>query len=52
MQPLPYFSELLKGDVISAREEIIFQRLMQWIDNDEAKRSKHVPELLKLKKVR
>lgn len=42
-----HFSELLKSDSIYAREEFIFQCLVDWVDYHETPRSKYVPELLK-----
>lgn len=39
---------LLRCDMIHAKEELIFQRLVQWVDYDEENRSKYVPDLLKL----
>lgn len=40
-------SELLKYDQIHAREEFIFQRLVEWAGYHETTRSTHVPELFK-----
>lgn len=48
----PFFAELLKHDEIHAREEVVFQRLMQWIDHDDGNRSQYAQCLLKLIRLR
>lgn len=44
----PYFIELLKCDHIHALEELIFQRMVQWVNYDEENRAEYVQNLLKL----
>lgn len=40
--------ELLKRDNINATEESIFNRLMDWFNHSEVDRAEHMPELIKL----
>lgn len=40
--------KILKCDKIDAREELVFKRLLEWLQNEESERGKHMPELLKL----
>lgn len=42
------FAEVLERDTITAPEEVIFDRLVQWICFDEMDRSKHAADLIKL----
>lgn len=43
-----YFSELLKCVEIHVAEELVFQRLVQWVQYNEQIRSKYVADLFKL----
>lgn len=40
--------EVLKNDNIEATEELVFKRLMEWFQEEETEREKHMPELLQL----
>lgn len=40
--------ELLKCDTVNATEEMIFNRLYEWFEYSEGDRLQHMPELLKL----
>lgn len=41
------FEEVIKNDTNTAREELIFDRMVQWIQFDEIDRSKYASDLLK-----
>lgn len=41
------FREILGSDGVAANETVIFDRLMQWVDGNEADRAKYASDLLK-----
>lgn len=41
------FSELLRNGQVKAREEFIFERLVEWAGYHETTRAKHIPDLFK-----
>lgn len=43
-----YFLELMESDRIHAHEDLIFQRLVDWVEFDEEDRKRYVPELFNL----